>query len=261
MLITPIYHGQGLGNQLANYVTTRCLALDKGYDFRVAFPLRFKGFFFKDLILPEAKGIRVDVEGQTPSQLPEGYKYYREKDSGQYDDFILDIPDNYVIHGNLQGERYFERHKDEIREWLKVEPMDMPDNICVINFRGGEYSGVRDFFLPQSYWDNAIVNMLEINSDMKFEVHTDDPETAQRFFPDFHCIHDIELNWRSIRYAKYLIISNSSFAWFPAWLNEDVKFTIAPLHWGRYNLDYWHLEQNKTKSFNYQNKEGELLLL
>ena len=237
MLATPLYTGQGLGNQLHCYVTTRCIALDKGYDFGVANPELFKGKDFMNL----------DFGKVIPKNLP----YYVET-SSDYDPFIFNIPDNYLIHGNLQGVKYFENHKDEIREWLKVEPLDMPDNICVINFRGGEYVGVKDFFLPQSYWDNAVADMLEVNPDMKFEVHTDDPETAQRFFPDFHCIRDIELNWRSIRYAKYLIISNSSFAFFPAWLNEDVKLVIAPKYWGRYNLGYWDLKQNENKCFSYR---------
>ena len=247
MLITPMYNGMGLGNMLANYITTRCLALDKGYEFRVAFPESFK-----DLYLPEVKGIEVPTEGQEPSKLPEGIKYYRESmaNNGDYDDFIFNIPDNYMIHGNLQGEKYFENHKDEIREWLKVEPLEMPDDLCIINFRGGEYRFVPEFFLPKSYWDNAINNMRKINPDMEFIVHTDDPETAKQFF-DFPIISNIELNWRAIRYAKHLIISNSSFAWFPAWLNTDVKEILAPKFWGRRNKGYWFLEQNQTKSFTY----------
>ena len=51
MLICPIYNGSGLGNQLACYITTRCIALDKGYEFAVAYPERFKGFFFKNIDL------------------------------------------------------------------------------------------------------------------------------------------------------------------------------------------------------------------
>lgn len=258
MLITPIYTGQGIGNQLACYVTTRCLALDKGYEFRVAFPERWKGFFFKNIELPEVKGIEVPIEGGIPIMLPEGIRYYRET-SSDYDEFVMNMPDNYMLHGNLQGEKYFERHKDEIREWLAVEPLDMPDDLCIINFRGGEYAGVKEFFLPQSYWDNAIANMRKINPDMKFEVHTDDEATAQMFFPDFDCIHDVEFNWRSVRYAKYIILSNSSFGWFPSWLNQDVKQIIAPLYWQRYNMGYWFLLQNKTKGFWYQDKQGDLI--
>ena len=260
MLICPIYTGQGLGNQLHCYITTRCLAIDKGYEFRVAFPERFKGYFFKDLYMKEVKGIEVPIEGQSPTKLPEGISYYRESmaNNGDYDDFIFNIPDNYMIHGNLQGERYFEKHKDKIRKWLDIEPLSMPNDLCIINFRGGEYVGVSEFFLPQSYWDNAILNMQKINPSMRFEVHTDDVNTAQKFFPDFKCIHDVALNWRSIRYAKYLIISNSSFAWLPSWLNEDVKLTIAPKYWARYNTGYWFLRQNKSKDFGYQDKNGNL---
>jgi len=254
MLVTPIFNGQGLGNQLACYVTTRCLALDKGYDFGVVYPERFKGKFF-NLELPEAKGFEFDVEGQPPIKMPEGYQYYRET-SSDYDDFIRQIPDNYCIHGNLQGVNYFSLHKDRIREWLKVEPVDMPDDVCVINFRGGEYVGVKDFFLPKSYWDNAIEEMLKTNPNMKFEVHTDDKETAKQFF-DFPIIQDMETNWRSIRYAKYLILSNSSFAILPAWLG-NAKRIIAPWGFGRFNTGEWLLKQNYIKGWDWLNREGEI---
>jgi len=256
MLITPIYKGQGLGNQLANYITTRCIALDKGYEFAVAFPERFKGFFFKNLELPKFEGFEVFEEGGQPYLMPEGYKYYREI-SSDYDPFIFDIPDNYVIHGNLQGEKYFENHRDEIKEWLKVDEIDMADDLCVINFRGGEYVGVPQFFLPQSYWDNAIKNMQKINPQMRFEIHTDDPATARLFFGAYKIIKDMEINWRSIRYAKYLILSNSTFALLPAWLG-DAKLIIAPKYFARFNQDYWFLEQNKMKCFTYQDKNGNL---
>jgi hypothetical protein len=256
MLVTPIFNGQGIGNQLACYITTRCLALDKGYDFGVVYPERWKAKFFKNIELPEVKKIEFGVEGYPPINMPKKFTYYREE-SSDYDPFIKDIPDNYIIHGNLQGEGYFEKYKDQIREWLAVEPLKMPYDTCVIAFRGGEYKWVKEFFLPQSYWDAAIANMKKINPYMKFEVHTDDVDEARKFFPNYKCIHDPEINWRSIRYASYLILSNSSFGWFPAWLGE-AKLIIAPLYWQRYNMEYWHLEQNKTKCFTYQDKCGNL---
>ena len=257
MLITPTFTGQGLGNQLACIITTKCIALDKGYDFGVVYPERFKGFF-PNLELPEVKGIEFDIEGQPPVKMPDGYKYYRESmdNDGDYDDAIFNIPDNHIIHGCLQGVKYFEKHREEIKKWLEVEPLDMPDDLCIINFRGGEYVGVSSFFLPKSYWDNAIANMRKINPNMRFEVHTDDVATAQRFFP-FNCVHDVKLNWRSIRYAKYLILSNSSFALLPAWLG-DAKMIIAPLHFARHNEGYWLLKQNIIEKFNYQNANGSL---
>lgn len=257
MLITPIFNGQGLGNQLACYVTTKCIALDKGYDFGVVYPERFKGFFFKNIDLPKVDNVEFAIEGEPPIKMPDDFEYYREETS-DYDPFVFNIPDNYVLHGNLQGVKYFEKYKEDIDKWLEVEPRVMPDDLCVINFRGGEYVGVSSFFLPKSYWDNAIENMKKINPDMQFEVHTDDPETAKIFFPDYPVIHDIEFNWRSIRYAKYLILSNSSFALLPAWLNDDAKLIIAPKYFARFNHDYWFLEQNFVEKFKYQDKHGNL---
>ena len=38
MLATNILYGQGLGNQLYCYVSTRCIAADRGYDFCINNP-------------------------------------------------------------------------------------------------------------------------------------------------------------------------------------------------------------------------------
>jgi hypothetical protein len=263
MLVTPIYKASGLGNQLANIISIKCIAIDKGYDFAVAFPERFKGHFLTNLALPELKGLEVQIEGNEPISMPDSYTYYRESEAnnGDYDPEIFNLKDNTIVHGLLQGEKYFKNHRKEIQEWLKVDKVDMPDNLCVINFRGGEYVGVKEFFLPYEYWYNAIENMRKINKNMKFEVHTDDPETAKLFFPYYPIIRDIETNWKAIRYAKYLILSNSSFAILPSWVNDDLKLGIAPKHFARYNEDYWFLEQNKYSHLTYQDKQGNLCKL
>ena len=251
MLVTPFYNGQGLGNQLHNFVTVKCLALDKGWKFGVWLPERFKGSSFMNLDMGERViGGFGSVEGQKPEVLPLTMKYWYKEETSDYDLNFALIQDDTIVHGNLQGEKYFKHRRDEVKEWLKVEPLNMPEDLCVINFRGGEYKGVADFFLPKDYWERGIAIMKFINPDMKFEVHTDDIEEAHKFFPEYRVIHDVGLNWRSIRYAKYLLISNSSFAWLPVWLG-DAKLILAPKFWGRRNKGYWHLEQNKTERFLY----------
>lgn len=262
MLATPFYKGQGLGNQLSNYVTVRTLALDKGFDFGVQFPDNFKGSHFMDLDMgkPVLNGITT-VEGGIPEKLPDGFtSYYREQmiDNGDYDPNIATIADFALIHGNLQGIEYFKHRKKEIREWLKVEPLDMPKNVCVINFRGGEYKWVKDFFLPQDYWQKAIEMMQEINPDMYFEVHTDDKEEAKKFFPNFHIVSNIETNWRALRYCHYAILSNSSFAILPVWLNDNVKKVVAPHGFGRYNTGEWLLKQNYIPEWTWINNKLEI---
>jgi hypothetical protein len=263
MIATPFYNGQGLGNQLANYVTVRCLALDKGFKFGVMYLENFKGTSFLKLDMGlSVIGGEIPVEGQPPTTLPEGLKwYYREAfiDNGDYDPELKNVKDNTLIHGLLQGVKYFEHRRDMVQEWLKVPPPLMLDrNTCVINFRGGEYKYVKDFFLPKEYWERAIAEMLETNPYMKFEVHTDDPDEARKFFPDFPIIADIGLNWRSIRYARYLILSNSSFAILPAYLNDEVKRIIAPWGFGRHNTGEWLLKQNYVKGWEWLDNEGNI---
>lgn len=161
-----------------------------------------------------------------------------------------------VIDSEFQGEKDFINGLDDIREWLKVESIEMPDDLCIINFRGGEYVGVPDLFLPIQYWQLAVDLIKNINPNMRFEVHTDDETTAQKFFPNCKVVQDIGLNWRSIRYAKYLILSNSSFAILPALLNENAELIIAPKYWAGYNKGYWQLEDNNYKKFSYIHHEN-----
>lgn len=257
MLVTPFYNGQGLGNQLANYVAVRCLALDKGYTFGVQYPEQFKGKYFMTLDMgEEVKGGYSFTEGQKPQQLPDTIEHWYKEETNDYDPAFKDIQDNTLVHGNLQGVNYFKHRKDEVREWLKVEPLEIPDDLCVVNFRGGEYKWVKDFFLPQEYWNRAIAEMQKENPNVRFEVHTDDADEARKFFPTFPIVQNISVNWRSIRYAKYLILSNSSFAILPAYLNEDVKKVIAPWGFGRHNTGEWLLKQNYVEGLDWLDKNG-----
>ena len=256
MIASVMHKGSGLGNQLHRYVAVRSLAKNKGYDFGVINPNNFKGSSFMKLDIPLSASV---PEGSTFISNPQGVEMdiWNEKkilneqgnDVRQYDETILDVKDNTIVDGEMQDERYFDIN--DVRDWLKVEPLEMPDNVCIINFRGGEYVGVKDLFLPQIYWLDAVMEMKDINPDMVFEVHTDDPFTAEKFFPNYVIIKDIGLNWRSIRYAKYLILSNSSFAILPALMNENVETIIAPRYWAGYNKGYWQLPQNYYKKFQY----------
>lgn len=276
MIVTEFYKGQGLGNQLACYITTRTIAKDKGYSFGIMHPEKFKGANFFDLDF----GCKViggyGPEGGPPQKLPDGIKhYYVERkithpingaDIRIYDKNLVNVLDDTKIDGVMQDEQYFSHRKDEIREWLKVkeeyECYDYADdNTCVINFRGGEYARHKDFFLNKNYWENAVNNMRKINKNFRFIVITDDVFTAKKFFPNFGVFHfSIAKDYVIIKNAKYLILSNSSFAWFPAWLNKNLKFCIAPKYWGRHNISdgYWSCGYNITKGWMYQDRDGKL---
>ena len=95
-----MYSGSGLGNQLANYVTVRTLALDKGYDFGVQYPERFKGapFMNLDTGLPVIGG-ESSVEGQMPDILPDMILHWYKEETSDYDPFLPQIEDKRELAG------------------------------------------------------------------------------------------------------------------------------------------------------------------
>lgn len=230
--------GMGLGNMLHEYVAVRCLAIDKGYEYGFIGTELFKGkdFMTLDFGVPVHDLLYEFNERKTVNENGD--------DIREYDEDILNVEDFTLVEGYFQDERYFIHHLDEIREWLKVEPIESKN---IINFRGGEYVGVKDLFLPKEYW-----NLTDTSG---YEVHTDDTETARWFFPNLSIVSDMETNWRSIRYAKNLVLSNSSFAILPALLNETVDKVIAPKWWAGYHKKYWQLPQNNYKKFTYIHHE------
>lgn len=232
-MIAGIFHqGSGIGNQLHRYIGTRILALDRGEPHGMVAPELFKGHSFMNLDMG----------------VPTNLEYRVEHPAGKV---VVDDPKGIeIIDGEFQGVEDFMSRLNEVREWLKVEPLEMPDDLCVIGFRGGEYRGVKDLFLPQEYWDTAIEAMEIAYPDIRFEVHTDDVETAQMFFPDFQCFHNVGLNWRSVRYAKHLIIANSSFYILPALLGNATEI-IAPKFWAGRNVGQWRMPQNNYSRFTY----------
>lgn len=246
MIIGYFHQGSGLGNQLARYVFVRCVAKKLGVPFGMIGEFKGKDF------------MPIDMGEPIPEDLSQ-FKIFNEKridnnrgvDIRIYDKTSEFIEDNTICDGEFQDEQYFQHYLNEIQEWLPTTEIRMWDNLCVINFRGGEYAGVKDLFLPKEYWDKAIEEMRKVNKNMKFEVHTDDEVTARLFFPDFVIKTGMDLNWKSIRYAHYLILSNSSFAILPAMLNKKAKKIIAPRWWAGYNVGYWKLPQNNYQAFEY----------
>jgi hypothetical protein len=253
-MIIGLWHpGSGVGDQLFCYLAARITAE------RLGVPFTMVGESKSDTFITTDRGLEVDVPYHV--EYPAG-KIVIDNDwpiyEGRtyYDPEFNFIEDNTIVDGcRVQDERYFDEYN--LRYWLKCEYLEMLPNLCVINFRGGEFAAIPDLFLPQEYWDKAIQLMTE-KGFTEFEVHTDDPATAQRFFPQFKVIHDVGLNWRSVRYAKGAIIANSAFGIIPRLLaqmeadrrREDC-FTVAPRYWARRNLKEWSTPQNYYSHFLY----------
>ncbi len=259
MLAGIMHSGSGLGNQLHRYVATRVLAADKGYEWGMVAPEHFKGASFMQLDMGKpVPGSYTVAEGGKIIPISSMAAFSEKRiiengvDISPYDPEINFVEDNTVIDGEFQSDLYFKHRLYEVNEWLKVDHLGMPNDLCVLGFRGGEFQYIPDLFLPREYWDTAMNQMRSINPNMRFAAVTDDPETARLHLPtEVKIFHDLATDWRMIRHANYLIISNSSFYILPALLNNHVKKIIAPRYWARRNTKAWSMAQNYYTKFQY----------
>ena len=96
---------------------------------------------------------------------------------------------------------------------------------------------------------------------MEFMIVTDDVEAAGKMLPGIEAHHfDIGKDYVTLKNAHYLLLSNSSFALFPAHTSETLRFAIAPKYWARHNVSdgYWASEQNIYSLFHYMDRKGRL---
>jgi len=281
MIITEIYNGQGFGNQLFVYVTTRMIAHKLGYDFGIMSPHKWKGYGLMDVDMGNKVIGGSGPEGGPPETLPEGIQnYYHEylhgKNHHLYDNTrslqltdkdLFNIPNNTKIEGVLQSEEYFYDNIDLVKKWIKVNPeVDHFDtngkNICILNFRGGDIIGNLGWWLPRSYWLNAIDNMIQYNPNMQFAIVTNDVAAANYMLPEYPAYHDsIAWDYVAIKNARNVICSSSTFACFPLWTSECLEYCIAPKYWFDHNRSqgWWSLGCSIYNYVShYMDREGKL---
>lgn len=247
-MIAGIFHeGSGLGDQLFRYITVRTLAEKKSLVWNMLNKDKFKGEFFidfwKDLNIEE-------IYIEDPNYWWEkDVRDAQDNDIRSYDPEINFVNDNTIIDGSFEDSKYWHHNLKNIDKWLAVEPAQLPDNYCLIGFRGGEYYADPNLGLPKEYFDSAI----ELMGNKQYEIHTDDPQMARQFFGPISGIVENErishskhsnmgLNWRIARYAKYAIIPNSAFFIIPRLLKhreDPTTVTIAPRYWARRNTKIW----------------------
>lgn len=161
--------------------------------------------------------------------------------------FVEDLPsDNSFIDGFFQSEKYFLDSRDliieffnsdiEIKNYIKHKYGEIEKDSTSLHIRRGDYLNYPDMHIAQSedYFKKAIL-MLK-NKSSKFIIHSDDIAWCRSIFigDEFLFIENekdyIELHIMSM--CKNNVISNSSFSWWGAWINNDAnKIVIAPKKW------------------------------
>lgn len=145
-----------------------------------------------------------------------------------YKDVVLGLSFDYDIHGYLQSEKYFNHCRDRIKELFTFrESIEVINPFIAVHIRRGDYMPDYYAILGREYYDKA----LSMLPDLPVYVFTDDCDKAKEVVKadQYFCgdpFYDLNLMTK----AEYIVIANSSYSWWGAWLS-DAKRVIAPVHW------------------------------
>lgn len=164
------------------------------------------------------------------------------------------VKNHTIYDGFFQSELYFKEIKNEIKKKFSIKDKYknlfveaskcIPNNKTniVIHIRKGDYVNL-GLDLPLSYYHTAIKSLEVANP---FFIFISDQ--TQNIMDEFEYIQDkyISKNDEIIDFqfllnADICILSNSTFSWWGAYLNEKKKQTIAPKYWlNLENTEYPH---------------------
>jgi hypothetical protein len=289
---TELYEGQGLGNQLWAYAVTRLAAQHQGLQFAVSGKSRFKGRAFIDLDFGDDLGKGIGNQGGPPLSLPSGItNYYSELravdtksglDVSVQDPNLWKLPPNTKIDGNFQSFEYLRGNESLVRSWISIDDelrnrVNVDVSACYVHVRGGDFKGLKNTSLGASYYQSAINYLRDTFGVTQFVAVTDDPKFAESVLPSYvrvlkpsgdhgrdksqarhHIGHEISQDFISLSKAKFLIISNSSFSWWAAFLNTDCSQVVAPKFWAAHEsgLGIWSTGGILTPGFTYLDAQG-----
>jgi hypothetical protein len=179
-----------------------------------------------------------------------------------FNEQFLNLSDNTHLSGYFQSYRYFENISDKIKNNFTFKQF-VVDNV---NANGHEYlndnnnliTGIHvrrtDYLTiqhahpvcPLSYYETCL---NKLNSD-QILVFSDDPVWCRTAFTDSkYKIIDLDLHCSlyMMTRVKNLVIANSSFSWWGAWLNSHPNKTVfAPKQWFGNTLPYRAADINLT---------------
>ena len=250
--MVTVYLNGRLGNQMFQYTFARISALKNNCN------------FFVPKTIDESVNLYSNINNNfhTNFELPtlsnphywvgeDIFDTYLGTDDGYVDKIIgeiniVDTKDGSCLLGFFQTDNYMKPYENEIKyEWFKFkEPIiskgeeilnryDIEKTI-LIHFRGGDYKNINKYFLPKKYYEDGI-DYFD-GDEKNVIIITDDIECAKTFFPFSESINNkIGVDLYLLTKFKKIIIPNSSFSWWGAWLNKNNPYIIAPKYWFNYN--------------------------
>jgi len=261
-MVVPVLKG-GLGNQMFQIACAYAYAKKHGKDFGLNYniphtgsqgnsPINYKNTLYKNIPTTE-------VIPQTT--LQEKRFAYQE---------IPKHKDNILLDGYWQSEKYFNDYRTEVKElfyfsdtdkekWNKLTEKLEPESIIGCHVRRGDYIHYEDIHpcLGWNYYKQAVYYLERSNTittenvvdnvvvccDDWFSLNEENIFTPTQYIKYFSTEGSSELqDLYTLSMCKRLIISNSTFSWWAAFLGKSRgNSVVAPKKWfgasGPQNVD------------------------
>lgn len=177
-------------------------------------------------------------------------------DSQNY--LLTKIENNVLYKGFFQSEEYFKEFEEDIKKLFEIRPQykkiffDQKKHLLdkksiVLHLRRTDYSnygnealGGADLTLPKNYYktclslikDVHLYNVIFVSDDIEF-ARKEFGNNANYFYENNDPITDFQL----LLNASVLVIANSSYSWWAAWLNSKADKTVyAPNYFSGFKI-------------------------
>ncbi len=171
----------------------------------------------------------------------------------QFHPGFFDSPNNVIVNGYWQSEKYFLKYKEQIVKDLSIKQELLTGteelakqisntNSVSIHIRRGDYvtHAHANYFhgiCGLDYYKEAVSLIAKSNQNIELFIFSDDIEWCQQNIKLEHptSFVDTKSPYKDLylmQSCKHNIIANSSFSWWGAWLNKNgEKIVIAPKNW------------------------------
>ena len=237
-----------LANQMFQYASLVGIATKNGFDYGIPFEnakiskkTEAYGHEEKLDLMDEFNLSAQDSTNFTPHNT---LSYYEMN----FNDRVFYIQDNTELKGYYQSAKYFEHCSEKIKEefsftlettehcWEKLSSFDRDFKVSAIHVRRTDYAKSNGFhnMLDMDYYDRAINSI----GSGKYVIFSDDIEWCKKNFisTDNHQFFFSEgMNQFQdlclISMCKNVIMANSSFSWWGAYLNPHANKIVTPRRW------------------------------
>lgn len=183
---------------------------------------------------------------KTKIKIPSYYSHFAP--------YIFEYDKENYYEGLYQNEKYYFGVEDKIRQVFEfpvcvknpefnlplLEKIKQCENSVFIHIRRGDYLD-EGWLLDYEYYKKAVDYMKEKLENPVFFIFSDEIEKVKQEFKidaEHYFVDSINLSnadyedMRLMSTCKHSIVSNSSFSWWAAWLNNNnKKIVIAPSPW------------------------------